>query len=237
MRTVILIVSLMLEMLAPGSALGGEGKEYRIVFIRTGPATDIPSEEQREAFQGHFTNMRRMAEEGDLLIAGPFGDPRPDPMHRGLWIFDTDSDEKALELAATDPPGQLGIFVFESVPLITDDKLRECMRLETEAKARHAADPETAGEWMGREYRIGMIETSEDGAPQRIEGIVLGATLRGVEENPETDGVDHHFVILAAASDDEAREILTKAGCNADAWSLTGWYATTSIMELAELRD
>ncbi len=212
-------------------------REYRIVFIRTGPAEDVPAETQQEAFQGHFTNMTRMAEEGDLLIAGPYMPPNPDPMHRGLWIFNTDSDEKALELAATDPPGKLGIFVFESVPLVTDEALDQCARLEKEAEALRLADPDIPDEWVGQSYRIATIASDRDDAPERIDGVVILAKLRGVEDNPETDGLDHHFVVLDAQDDETARDILSNAGCNADQWTLHGWYSTPTLTQLPELRD
>lgn len=237
MRTGPLIASLALSILTPLTALGADMTEYRIVFIRTGPAKDIPAEEQQKAFQGHFTNMTRMAEEGDLLIAGPFMDPRPDPMHRGLWIFDTDSDEEALELAATDPPGKLGIFVFESVPFLTDDALGECARLEKEAEAERLADPDIPDEWVGRAYRIAMIESDKDRAPARVDGVVILATLTGVDGNPETDGNDHRFVLLDATDDESAREILKLAGCDPDAWTLHGWYSTPTLTQLPALRD
>jgi len=33
--------------------------------------------------------MNRVAEEGDLLIAGPFGAPQRHSKDRGSWVFDT----------------------------------------------------------------------------------------------------------------------------------------------------
>lgn len=236
MRSITHILLSVLVLLSSSTAMAVETKEYRIVFIRTGPAKDIPAEEQQEAFQGHFTNMTRMAEAGDLLIAGPFMDPRPDPMHRGLWIFDTDSDEEALELAATDPPGKLGIFVFEAVPLHSDDPLGECARLEKEAEAERLADPDVPDEWVGRAYRIAMIAADEDDAPERVDGVVILANLRGVDGNPETKGADHHFVLLDATDDDGARKILEKAGCDAESWTLHGWYSTPTLTQLPGLR-
>ena len=237
MHARILIATLFLSILTPLTALGAEMREYRIVFIRTGPATDIPQDEQREAFQGHFTNMIRMAEEGDLLIAGPFMEPKSNPDHRGLWIFDTDSHERALELAATDPPGKLGIFVFESVPLMTDAALDECARLEKEYETDRLADPDIPDEWVGRAYRIATVRASRDSAPKHIEGVLIVGTLVGEDPSATTGGHDHHLVILDATDDTTARDILTKAGCNEDAWTLHGWYSTPTLTELPALRD
>jgi len=218
-------------------AWGAEMTEYRIVFIRTGPATDVDPEARREAFEGHFSNMTEMGEAGDLLVAGPFMDPRPDPMHRGLWIFDTDSDERAEALAATDPPGQLGIFVFETLALVTDAPLRECPRLEQAYERRRLGDPDIPDEWTGRAYRIAMIEAPGHDAPARVEGVVFDAVIKGRERNPETHGVDHRFVLLVADDDDAGREILTYAGCDADAWTLHGWYSTPTLTELSDPND
>ena len=140
---IIATLVLCLASLAPGAV---PVKTYTFVYITTGPATDIEQSEQQTAFAGHFSNMKRMAEEGDLLIAGPFGKSESFDDLRGLWVFNTDSTAKALELAATDPPGKLGIFVFEAVQLITDDALLELPRLEREDEARRLADPDVLGQ-------------------------------------------------------------------------------------------
>lgn len=213
------------------SAMGGEMRDYTFVFIRTGPATGLSREVQQEAFQGHFSNMTRMAEEGDLLIAGPFMPPMSAPDLRGLWIFETDSTEHALELAATDPPGKLGIFVFEAHVLRTDDPILESPRLEKEDEEKRLADPEIPDEWEGRPYVLALSKEPETQAPERVDGVLMIGTLIDV------DGEDMRLVLLDAAAPDAATEVLRDAGCDPVAWTIQGWYSSKTHTQLPSLRD
>jgi uncharacterized protein YciI len=58
-----------------------------------GPARD-------EMFKGHFANITRLAEEGKLMVAGPFDGVDG---WRGLFIFAVPTIEEARQLTATDP--------------------------------------------------------------------------------------------------------------------------------------
>ena len=53
-----------------------------------------------EMFKGHFANMQRLADEGKLAVAGPFGDKTD---WRGMFILAVDDIEAAKLLVATDP--------------------------------------------------------------------------------------------------------------------------------------
>ncbi len=75
-------------------------RRYVLVILKTGP-TPLPRGEARDAmFQGHFANMKRLAAEGKLVLAGPLDgvDGR-----RGIFVFDTADLEEARALVATDP--------------------------------------------------------------------------------------------------------------------------------------
>ena len=75
-------------------------RRYVLVILKTGP-TPLPKGEARDAmFQGHFANMKRLAAEGKLVLAGPLDgvDGR-----RGIFVFDTVDLEEARALVATDP--------------------------------------------------------------------------------------------------------------------------------------
>ncbi|WP_416879496.1 YciI family protein, partial [Litorimonas sp.] len=57
-----------------------------------------------------FSNMKTLAEEKKLVLAGPFvGDEEK----RGLYIFNVQTIEEAKELVKTDPAVEAGIFVPE----------------------------------------------------------------------------------------------------------------------------
>jgi uncharacterized protein YciI len=86
--------------------------QYVFVTLKTGPKdAEITDEATRNAlFAGHFANMGRLAEEGKLVLAGPFMDAAP---KRGLFIFDVPTIEEARELVASDPAIKAGVFVVE----------------------------------------------------------------------------------------------------------------------------
>lgn len=225
----------LITLLFASSAFAIAPQTYTFVYILTGPATDIEPEAQQQAFAGHFANMGLMAEQGDLLAAGPYGPFKTDPMLRGLWIFNTDSVNEALEFAATDPPGKLGIFVFEAVQIVTDDALSELTRLEKEDEARRLADPEVADEWAGRGYTLAWAPTSSSETPDRIEGVLMIATMLKQEGTRIKE--DHHLILMDSTSPEAAQKLLKKSGCNPANWQYDGWYTSTVLAQLPSVRE
>jgi len=75
-------------------------RQYVLVVLKTGP-TKVPAGAERdEMFKGHFANMKRLAGEGKLALAGPFDGVDG---WRGLFILATSDIEEAKKLVATDP--------------------------------------------------------------------------------------------------------------------------------------
>lgn len=98
-----------------------ETKTYTLVYLKTGPQSgQLPEAEAKTAFEGHFANMNRLAEERKLLVAGPFGDQRHDVDLRGLFVLDTAKDEEARAWAGTDPTVKAGVFLLDYHRLTTD---------------------------------------------------------------------------------------------------------------------
>ena len=61
----------------------------------------VPAGEERsKMFQGHMANMQRLANEGKLVLGGPFDGTDG---WRGLFIFAVPDIEAARQLTATDP--------------------------------------------------------------------------------------------------------------------------------------
>lgn len=91
-------------------------RSYVMVILKTGPndKTITDKEERGEIFKGHFSNMRALAENKELVLAGPFGDP--DGIRRGLYIFNVKTVEEAQKLVMTDPAVEAGIFTPEFTP-------------------------------------------------------------------------------------------------------------------------
>lgn len=75
-------------------------RAYVLVVLKTGP-TPVPAGAERDAmFRGHFANMKRLAADGKLALAGPFDGPGD---WRGLFVFAVTDIEEARQLVATDP--------------------------------------------------------------------------------------------------------------------------------------
>lgn len=75
-------------------------RNYVLVILKTGPVS-VPAGPQRdEMFKGHFANMKRLAAEGKLALAGPLDGVDG---WRGLYVFAVEDIEQARQLVATDP--------------------------------------------------------------------------------------------------------------------------------------
>ncbi len=90
-------------------------KSYVLAILKTGPKdAEIIGKEREEMFKGHMANMSRLAAEGKLAVAGPFG--KNDIQFRGLFILNVTTVEEAKKLTDTDPVVKAGMMVVEFVP-------------------------------------------------------------------------------------------------------------------------
>jgi uncharacterized protein YciI len=170
--------------------------------------------------------MERLAKEGQLLVAGPLGEPRADPAHRGLWVFDTSDVATALEHGATDPTVKLGVFVLAAYPFTTDAPLRELPGLEQQDEARRLADPDVPDEWSGRSYLLATRPMSDEMAQKVREspGVLLSGRLHGTAEGQ----ADELIVWLDAQDAEAARKLLPDAA----GWTLHGWYGSRMVEQM-----
>src|ERR1044071_4892532 len=77
-------------------------KTYVLCILKTGPKdAEIKGDERTKIFEGHFANIGRLADEGKLAVAGPFG--KNDKAFRGLYIFNVPTIEEAEALVMLDP--------------------------------------------------------------------------------------------------------------------------------------
>ena len=89
-------------------------KMYVMAFLKKGPNRDHSEEEAANIQRAHLDNIVRMAEAGQLVLAGPFS--ANDEGLQGIYIFNVDSVEKARELTATDPAIKEGRLMMELYP-------------------------------------------------------------------------------------------------------------------------
>ncbi len=88
-------------------------RQYVMAFLKDGP-NRLTDSVQRAALQkAHLKNIIRLANEGKLLIAGPFLDGKE---VEGIFIFNVSSVEEAKALTESDPAIKAGSLVMELRP-------------------------------------------------------------------------------------------------------------------------
>jgi uncharacterized protein len=113
-----MIRSLILTVIVAAVAIAQEARyemtTYYVGILKRGPNwTPAVTEETKKIQAGHMANIRKMADSGKLVVAGPFAD-RGDPV--GLYIFKADSIEEVKAMAEQDPAVQAGRLVIEVRP-------------------------------------------------------------------------------------------------------------------------
>jgi uncharacterized protein YciI len=89
-------------------------KSYSFVILKKGSVTVDDAEKKQQLMRGHLDNISRLAEEGKLVVAGPFG--KNDLDYRGLFILTEPSTEEARKLLESDPAIAAGVFDVEVIP-------------------------------------------------------------------------------------------------------------------------
>ncbi len=91
-------------------------RNYFLVILKTGENdAKITDKKQRsELFQGHFSNMKKMSDDGKLAAAGPFG--KNNLHYRGIFILNVKTEEEAKNLLQNDPSVKQKIFDYDLLP-------------------------------------------------------------------------------------------------------------------------
>jgi len=122
---------------ALAAAVGADNngmRRYVLVILKTSP-TPVPAGPARdEMFKGHFANMKRLAADGKLALAGPL-----DAVDgwRGLFILAVSEIDEARALVATDPVVAQG----EMIPEFHKYYGSAALMLVNEGHARVAKEP------------------------------------------------------------------------------------------------
>lgn len=96
-------------------------RKYVIAYLKKGSKRDHSPEEAARIQREHMENITKLAEEGKLILAGPFMD---DGDIRGIFVFDVEDLDKAREWTATDPAIQAGRLEMELHPWYGSASLR-----------------------------------------------------------------------------------------------------------------
>lgn len=88
-------------------------KQYVVAFLKEGPHRLKDSAARMKLQMAHLKNIDRLANEGKLIVAGPFMDDQP---IKGIFIFNVSTIEEARKLTDTDPAIQAGSLLMELHP-------------------------------------------------------------------------------------------------------------------------
>ena len=88
-------------------------KQFIMAYLKTGKNVLTDKAEENRLQSEHMKNINKMAEDGKLVIAGPFMDNQS---LQGIYIFDVRTIEEARELTSTDPAIKAGVLEMELHP-------------------------------------------------------------------------------------------------------------------------
>jgi len=200
---------------------------YTLVEIKTGPQSGkLAKAENDAAFQGHFANMGRMAREGQLLTAGPYGEHRHDPALRGLFLLATGERSEAERWASTDPTAQAGVFVLEYHALATDAPLAAALARALEREDAARAEGRTPPPGEGARPYVWL--TAEHGDLARREFEPLCSVDGGVYLIGELEGGRARLLLDApdlATAEERFAPQLAEIGSH----HLDEWYASAEL--------
>ncbi len=112
-------------------------KRYVMALLKAGPTTIRDSVQRQLIQRRHLQNIKRLAANGTLLIAGPFLDGQS---LRGIFLFDVATIQEARTIAETDPAVQAGVLVFELHPWYGTAALMEVPGIHRKIQKTHVAD-------------------------------------------------------------------------------------------------
>ncbi len=109
-------------------------KTYVMAFLMAGPNRSQDSVTAANLLKAHLANIHRMANEGKLVLAGPFLD---ESGLKGIYIFHVGSVEEAKSLTESDPAIQAGRLVMELHPWYGTASLQMLNELHARIQSKH----------------------------------------------------------------------------------------------------
>jgi uncharacterized protein len=112
-------------------------KQYVMAFLLKGANRSQDSVQREEIQRAHLKNIMKLAEEGKLIIAGPFLD---DTNIRGIFIFNVEDIEEARRLTESDPAVKAGVLKMELHPWYGPAILPESIKLNKKLVKKKIAE-------------------------------------------------------------------------------------------------
>ncbi|GAB3916875.1 YciI family protein [Mucilaginibacter boryungensis] len=111
--------------------------KYIMAFLKTGPTKIADKAKMAEVQMAHLKNISKLADDGKLVVAGPFMD-RGDV--EGIFIFDVNTIEEAKALTETDPAIRAGVLVMELRPFYCSAALMEVTKIHKKLAKKNFID-------------------------------------------------------------------------------------------------
>ncbi|HTF90110.1 MAG TPA: hypothetical protein VK843_16970 [Planctomycetota bacterium] len=212
---------------SPASSAG----KYTLVLLKTGPKSGQLSEgANSEAFAGHFSNMIRMAQEHKLVLAGPYGEKKHDPLLRGLFVINSDQRSQATEWASTDPTTRAGVFELEYHDFKTDAPLVAMLDAVLARDEKAKAEGRTPSPGDGARSYVILNSSQGDVAQSRLKAV---GSAGGVLLIARVDDYQV-FAVLDAKNVAEAQEKFASVLDSIGDCQLDDWYATDILAKQSE---
>jgi uncharacterized protein len=112
-------------------------KQYVMAFLKRGPNRSSDSATAANLQKAHLQNIMRLAEEGKLVVAGPFLD---NTEIRGIYIFNVTSVEEAQKLTETDPAIKAGSLVMELHPWYGSAALMQVNKIQKTLEKKNVVE-------------------------------------------------------------------------------------------------
>ncbi len=112
-------------------------KTYVMAFLKAGPNRSKDSVTRVELQKAHLKNILRLANEGKLIVAGPFLDNQP---IKGIFIFNVTTIEEAKKLTETDPAIKAGSLIMELHPWYGSASLMATFEIHKKIEKKSVTD-------------------------------------------------------------------------------------------------
>ncbi|MBL9148998.1 MAG: hypothetical protein JNM94_09930 [Phycisphaerae bacterium] len=212
---------------SPSKSDVAAAEEYVLVTLKRGPRVAEKSDAERQEIQaGHMANIRRLADEHKLVVAGPYGKENHDPTSRGIFIFDVDSIAEAKTLTDTDPAVVAGVLAMETETLATASDLRGAVARDSARDAQLKAQGRELP--MNERIRAYVLVRADDGA--RAAKVIAAAIPAKAVLIDGRVNVTKGFWVIDAPDCSTVREWL---GTSLDALgpcTIDEWWSTTTLV-------
>jgi uncharacterized protein YciI len=102
------LVALQTPASQPSTQPAMQFEKFQLVILRTGDnPPQLSPDESTQLQRQHLAHMTSLAQQGKLVIAGPFSD-QPDKSMRGMCLYRVGSVDEARQLAEQDPVVKAG---------------------------------------------------------------------------------------------------------------------------------